>query len=297
MDERGLTERFISEDTIQELTSRKSAAEIPEILDQLELRFTPVSVGPLGRGKSKGFRPPEGARPLDIVLATNMISVGVDVGRLGLMVTAGQPKATAEYIQATSRVGREFPGIVCTVYNWARPRDLSHYERFEHYHATFYQQVEALSVTPFASQALHRGLAGVLVSLVRLLGADFNPNTGADRLDRSHPFVKEALDLLEQRARTVTERMDVGEDVRSFVEERIDQWLSRRDALTSADLGYMGEKGERVVPLLRKPVDQDWDDFTCLNSLRDVEPGVRLVLNDYGMDRAPAAPGGGERDE
>ena len=66
------------------------------------------------------------------------------------MVVAGQPKATAEYIQATSRVGRHHPGLVATVYNWARPRDLSHYERFEHYHATFYQHVEALSVTPFA---------------------------------------------------------------------------------------------------------------------------------------------------
>ena len=92
-----------------------------------------------------------------------MISVGVDVQRLGLMVVAGQPKTTAEYIQATSRVGRAAPGLVCTVFNWARPRDLSHYERFEHYHATFYQQVEALSVTPFAPRALDRGLTGVLV--------------------------------------------------------------------------------------------------------------------------------------
>src|SRR6266496_2580741 len=110
--------------------------------------------------KAKDARP----RPIDVLLATNMISVGVDVRRLGLMIVAGQPKTTAEYIQATGRVGRQTPGVVCTVYNWARPRDLSHYERFEHYHDTFYKHVEALSVTPFSARALDRGLSGVLVA-------------------------------------------------------------------------------------------------------------------------------------
>src|SRR5437868_9653320 len=94
--------------------------------------------------------------PVDVVLATSMLQVGVDVSRFGLMVMTGQPKNTAEYIQATSRVGRERtrPGLVVTLYNWARPRDLAHYEDFEHYHATFYRQVEALSVTPYTKRAL-----------------------------------------------------------------------------------------------------------------------------------------------
>src|SRR4029077_10389977 len=117
--------------------------------------------------------------PLDVLLATNMVSVGVDVKRLGLMVVAGQPKATAEYIQATSRVGRAHPGLVCTVFNWARPRDLSHYEAFEHYHSTFYKHVEALSVTPFSAGATSRGLTALLVSLVRQPGTEFNSNDTA----------------------------------------------------------------------------------------------------------------------
>ena len=78
--------------------------------------------------------------------------------RLGPMIAVGQPKATAEYIQATNRLGRDLkgPGLVVTIYNWARPRNLSHYEAFAQYHATFYRHVEALSVTPFAARALDR---------------------------------------------------------------------------------------------------------------------------------------------
>ena len=135
-----------------------------------------------------------------MLLATNMISVGVDVPRLGAMVVAGQPKSTSEYIQATVRVGRAHPGMVLTVYNWARPRDLSHYETFSHYHRTLYRQVEALSVTPFAPRALDRGLTGVLASLLRLSGPDWNANRGAGLVDPAAATAQDARETIRARA-------------------------------------------------------------------------------------------------
>ena len=145
MEQRGLSRRSLY--SIDELTSRKDSTDIPEVLDHLESAFDLAAEANRKEMQKKGRFKELPKRPLDVLLATNMVSVGVDVQRLGLMVVAGQPKTTAEYIQSTSRVGRRFPGLVFTVFNWTRPRDLSHYERFEHYHATFYKHVEALSVS------------------------------------------------------------------------------------------------------------------------------------------------------
>ncbi len=296
MDQRGLARRYIHPFSVEELTSRKDATDIPAILDRLEVVFDPQDTAE--RKRKRGMDAPKGsvARwPLDVVLATNMISVGVDVNRLGLMVVAGQPKATAEYIQATSRVGRAFPGIVCTVYNWARPRDLSHYERFEHYHATFYRQVEALSVTPFSPRALDRGLTGVLASLIRLPGDDFNDNPGAGRIVRQHPYVQQGREAIRRRAGLVKGSVADEALVDEMVQQRIDEWLSRAGAVTGgAILGYEPRKDGRTRGLLHQPADLGRDLFTCLNSLRDVEPTVALVLRDHGMDWEPGRGPGGE---
>ncbi|MGB0384707.1 MAG: DISARM system helicase DrmA [Ardenticatenaceae bacterium] len=271
MDRRGLARRYLSPYQVEELTSRKDATDIPQILDRLELPFTE-------RGKKNKY-------PIDVLLATNMISVGVDVSRLGLMVVAAQPKTTAEYIQATSRVGRRHPGLVCTVYNWARPRDLSHYERFTHYHATFYQHVEALSVTPFSEGALQRGLSALLVSLVRLMGLEFNANDGAAKLTREHPYIEAAIEQITERAIAIA-GPDMQESIKRELDARLDEWLSRINRTVSpARLGYEGKRDGQTLGLLQNPSPSNWTLFTCANSLRNVEPTVNLILNDHGMDR------------
>ena len=294
-DERGLAKRRMRK--VEELTSRMGSTQIPTVLDSLETRFDPVAeeARRIRRGKGSRSAIP---LPVDVLLATNMVSVGVDVRRLGLMVVAGQPKTTAEYIQATSRVGRASPGLVCTVMNWARPRDLSHYESFEHYHATFYQQVEALSVTPFAPRAIDRGLSALFVSLVRLVAAELNPNEAARSFTRSTPLFDAAKRAIVERAHQVSSRADVRDEVEARLDVLADAWaINAADRTGGRELHYQGRRGGIAVPLLETPGVERWQRFTCLRSLRDVEPASALVAlavdADFGLDDDPPRRGTG----
>ncbi|WP_241566094.1 helicase-related protein [Prescottella agglutinans] len=169
---------------VNELTSRVASSDIPNRLKQLETSL-------------------EAGRPDDVVLATNMISVGVDIDRLGLMTVMGQPQSSSEYIQATSRVGRKFPGLVVTIFNAARSRDRSHYESFVPYHQALYRAVEATSATPFAARARDRGLHGVLVSLARLLVPGLAPDTSAYLAAQNWDDLCMIGDLVAKRAEAV----------------------------------------------------------------------------------------------
>jgi hypothetical protein len=285
-EKRGLAQR--SGMVVRELTSRISSGEVGGRLDELMVRFDPDA-------------PEDSAKPIDVLLATNMISVGVDVARLGLMVCVGQPKATAEYIQATSRVGRTDagPGLVISLYNWARPRDFSHYETFEHYHSTYYRQVEALSVTPFAIRALDRGLTAVFVALLRQhLGsvADWNPNSGAQAVvTTGHPVVSEAIDRLATRAENVSGKPGMAAFVRAQLQHRLDEW--NREQLKAAGggatLGYQDKA--TVAGLLSTPTVGDWPLWAVPNSLREVEPTINLIIDekDWSIEHPrPWAPAG-----
>jgi hypothetical protein len=139
--------RFLNH--VLELTGRLENSEIPAALKALERKF------------------PEDRKVVDACLASNIIEVGVDVPRLGLMAVSGQPKNTAQYIQATGRVGRELPGLVAMAYDHRKARDLSHFEHFKDYHARLYAQVEPSSVTPFTVQLLERALHGAFLVWIR----------------------------------------------------------------------------------------------------------------------------------
>lgn len=285
---------------IGELTSRISSSEIGRTLTHLASTFDPALDSSAGRAviaaKLKaGEKLPNREMPFDVVLATSMLQVGVDVPRLGLMMIVGQPKNTAEYIQASSRVGRDAskPGLVVTLANRSRPRDMAHYEQFEHYHDTFYANVEALSVTPFSEAALERGLTGLIVSAARVLDATSGTSvslssevsTGAGRIAIRRPVVDDLV------ARLVARISQAGDDDAAKLTEsklvlRLDEWTERADAQSGA-LTYSRKTlpKQHVVPLLVSPEDTIGEEgdrlFQVGNSMREVQPEIDLLVSPF----------------
>lgn len=185
-----------------ELTSRRRSDEIPKAIEQLQLRYGEDGC-------------------VDICLASNIIEVGIDIDRLGLMTIVGQPKTTAQYIQVSGRVGRRpdiSPGLVLTIYGAAKPRDRSHYERFKTYHQRLYAQVEPTSVTPFSTPVLRRALHAAAIAYIRQVAPSAGP----------HPFPRtewnEAVALLRDRAEMVDPDELAALD--QTADRRASQWAS-----------------------------------------------------------------------
>ena len=256
---------------IEELTSRRTQAEVRDMLLRLESRA--------GTGGA-----------LDIVLATNMLSVGVDIPRLGLMLVNGQPKGIAEYIQATSRVGRgNVAGLVVAVLNNSRPRDRSRYESFPTWHATLYRDVEPTSVTPFASRARDRALRAVLVALVRHLvpGMLDRPSLDDDSKNAARGLIQ---DIVKRAARIDPQETAVGAELVKhlgdweFREPKSYWWRKVRDSLL--------QDAERAATL-RAMGRMHGDAWPTLNNMRSIEPSTRFRLAEWLSDRPSRAKGDG----
>ena len=240
-----------------ELTSRVASAEIPANLKAIERRYPDK-------------------KTVSVVLATNMISVGVDVDRLGLMALMGQPQSTSEYIQSSSRIGRRYPGLVFTLYNAGRSRDRSHYENFVTYHSALYRQVESSSVTPFSPRARDRGLHAVIIALARLLSSKFRPNASATNvsdLERELSAVKEIV--LNRAKNVLADDSEELQKVDSEINELIQRW---KEETTDNDLVFSNYRRPRES-LLVEAYEQHPDcvrRFKTLRSLRDVDKNSDL---------------------
>ena len=296
-----------------ELTSRVSSADITATLDRMGLTFDPdvdstaardAAMAATRAGKSVQRRE-AAAKPYDVVLATSMLQVGVDVPRLGLMLVVGQPKNTAEYIQATSRVGRDAnrPGLVVTLGNWARPRDLAHYEQFRHFHETFYARVEPLSVTPFSVTAVDRGLDGALVAAARVTQAGtregLNPEHDAGNASTQRETLTKLASALTDRV-TAAGGEDAARYTASRLEARLSEWRRReKDAAgRGGELVYeRGADDARFFALLRSAESagghtpqRDEAPFVVAGSMREVQPEINLLVSPDPsrlVDRAP----------
>ncbi len=265
---------------------RKIAYEVVELTSR-------VSTDKVADAKRCLTQPFNDRDHVDVALATNMISVGLDITRLGLMVVFGQPKSSAEYIQATSRVGRDpdRPGLVVTLLNVHKPRDRSHYERFCAYHQSFYRNVEVTSVTPFSPRALDRGLAGTLIAMARHGHSPMTPPVGALEILRERGQLDFVVDALVERAASHRDMSaDEIERLRQRVRDRsldlLDEWTRIAMELNHVGgrLQYQKEVGgaqrllyEFLNPDL-KQLPPRHRKFRANRSMRDVEPSVNLRL-------------------
>lgn len=201
-----------------ELTSRVSTTELNETLDKLEkIEYSKENM------EAKQYAS-------SVLLATNMISVGIDVARLNVMLMVGQPKLTSEYIQASSRVGRSFPGLCFIQYDATKSRDRSHYERFRSYHESFYRFVEPTGATPFSKPARERALHAVLTAMIRQR-EEWKDDKDAQKFDMGNleKSISEIQEFILSRIKSINARSenqlkDDIEDVRSEMQEFFEKW-------------------------------------------------------------------------
>jgi len=254
---RGESERLLGPP--EELTSAKRQSEIPEMLEMLKQK------------RDSGVA-------IDILLASNMISVGVDIPRLALMVVNGQPKGMAEYIQSTSRVGRDVvPGLVVSVYNNGRARDRSHYETFKTWHSALYREVEATSVTPFASRARDKALHAALVAMVRYL---------VDGMIDRPTLSKEKKSQLEKLAERIAARAGIIDSselagVEEDLSRLIEEWSDRSELKIYWDDNPSGHSLLMSAEQVAAIKEAEWNlrrVWSTPNSMREVEPSTQFVI-------------------
>ncbi|MCH7851076.1 MAG: hypothetical protein IH845_05525, partial [Nanoarchaeota archaeon] len=265
----------------EELTSRKNSGEIPQILRKLfdGIKNTPPPVN----GNS------DDNQPVDLLLATNMLSVGVDIGRLGIMIVNGQPKQNSEYIQATGRIGRQNPGLIVILYSYTKPRDLSYYENFKDFHSTYYKDVETVSLTPFTIRARQTGLFGIIVGFCRMLIDSLSQQSDAHLFNQQNPDQLKDIEKIKLQIEKRVESVDPEElsDTKDNIMMLLNDWATKVN-YHKTNLKYREPPSDKIstkqlekyVYLLKTDVESKRQLIPVPLSLRNAEQENNLRYRD-----------------
>lgn len=283
-----------------ELTGRLSGGEAVEELSKVQtVKWDPGKCLPyLKEGESSKYN--HAILPADYILATNMISVGLDVSRFNTMIINSMPRNIAEYIQVSSRVARDKAGLVLTLHNPFRSRDVSHFEKYREFHEKLYYYVEPISITPFSPKAIEKYLPLYMSTLVRHLHNELADRKDAKRmtsavaaelkLEIKSYFKKryertEALDVAEhalEREILTEEQLNY---IYQWIDESLDQWVALEEESGDSLVYYAaGKKASEEVSLLvstdayaEQKLASKW---VVPSALRLVEPeSVLHILN------------------
>jgi hypothetical protein len=224
----------------------------------------------------------------EAVIGTSMVSHGVDIDRLNVMLFSGMPKAMAEYIQASSRVGRTVLGVVFMIFNPVRERDRSHFRYHAKFHEYLDRMVEPVAINRWSRYAARKTMPGLLMAqLLQVANRDYWAAGGAPRHLHDLARVKEAIrpknvggvgsaqrdSILENLSRAYFLEHDGATEIRHEVTDDLDTALgSLRAAGAAATVGARGGPTYRGTP------DYLGLRYDPMLSLRDVAEGVPFIV-------------------
>jgi hypothetical protein len=286
-----------------ELTGRLSGEEVKKELARVESNWSPnrFPIEELDHQGKVWIKQQYNITP-ELVVATNMISVGLDVSRFNTIVMNSMPRNTAEYIQASSRVARNDLGLVLTIHHPFRARDLSHYEKFIEFHEKMYSYVEPISITPFTQKSVDKFMPLYVSTIVRHFFVEFaNRNTANNITKMNIDLIKNrCISYFEARQTRLANHPDKAirelllendlNYIREWIESALSDWLngkiiSNADDLElvfkNANVGRADGEADLYSPLNNLNIKEYQQKWQVAMSLRNIDPTAVIHINQF----------------